>query len=230
MKAALLIASAMLLFSSSCSSESDGGQHAGTAAAPKAGRTVFAFDQEKLGGLPPGWKAEGTQPKGPVATWNVIADDTAPSKPNVLSLTKTNHDSGSTFNICWTDRVRFQDGRVEVSLKANSGQEDQGGGPIWRVQDKDNYYVCRANPLENNFRVYYVQGGSRTQIATADARIPSGKWSTIAIEQHGEHIGCFLNGEKLLDVTDKHIPGAGGVGVWTKADAASSFDDITIGP
>jgi hypothetical protein len=180
--------------------------------------------------LPAGWKAEGTNQKGPVATWKVIADPTAPSKPNVLSLTSPNHDSGSTFNICWTDRVRFKEGRIELSLKPNAGKEDQGGGPIWRVQDKDNYYICRANPLESNFRVYYVQNGSRHQLASADLAIAAGKWHTIAIEHRGEHIACWLDGAKLLDATDDHLPSAGGVGVWTKSDAASSFDDLKIQP
>jgi len=228
MKSPLLVVCLMPFLSLSCSSEIDGRPPAATAASPDAGLTVFPFDREKAGGSPSGWKAEGTQQVGPVATWAVIADGTAPSRPNVLSLTKTNHTSGSTFNICWNEQVHFQDGRVEISLKANGGQEDQGGGPIWRVQDKDNYYVCRANPLENNFRVYYVKNGSRTQLATAEAKIPSGKWHMIAIEQHGEHIVCFLNGTQLLEATDNHILGPGGVGVWTKADATSSFDNITV--
>jgi hypothetical protein len=148
----------------------------------------------------------------------------------VLSLTKTNHESGSTFNLCWTDGLRFKEGRITVSLKPNTGQEDQGGGPIWRVQDKDNYYICRANPLESNFRVYYVKDGSRTQLATANVTIPSGRWHTIAIEHRGDKIVCSLNGEKLLEATDNHFPDAGGVGLWTKSDAASSFDDLEIEP
>ena len=200
------------------------------APAPLSGATVLAFDQETAGALPSGWKAEGTNQKGPVATWKVIADATAPSKPNVLSLTSPNHDSSGTFNICWTDRVRFKEGRIEVSLKPNAGKEDQGGGPIWRVQDKDDYYICRANPLESNFRVYYVQSGSRHQLASANVSISSGQWHTIAIEHRGEHIACWLDGSKLLDATDEHLPSAGGVGVWTKSDAASSFDDLKIQP
>jgi hypothetical protein len=237
MNSAFLVLAAVTCISSSCSSDAGRSQKAASAAqpvvpsaAPTAGRTVFAFDQDRVGELPAGWKAEGTNQSGPVATWQIIADATAPSKPDVLSLTKTNHDSGSTFNICWTDRARFEDGRMEIALKPNSGAEDQGGGPIWRVQDKDDYYVCRANPLESNFRLYYVKDGSRTQLATANVPIQSGRWHTIAVEHHGQKIVCFLDGEKLLEATDDHIPGAGGVGVWTKSDAASSFDDITILP
>jgi hypothetical protein len=247
MKSTLLIASLTALVLAACTSHStsrdeddddDEGAPTAVAAAsasslapaPLSGATVLAFDQEPAGALPAGWKAEGTNQKGPVATWKVIADATAPSKPNVLSLTSPNHDSGSTFNVCWTDRARFKEGRIEVSLKPNTGSEDQGGGPIWRVQDKDEYYICRANPLESNFRVYYVQNGSRHQLASADVKIATGKWHTIAIEHHGERIACWLDGEKLLEATDGHLPNAGGVGVWTKSDAASSFDDLKIQP
>ncbi|MBI5364895.1 MAG: DUF1080 domain-containing protein [Planctomycetes bacterium] len=195
---------------------------------PSMRLAAFAFDEGVLGALPPGWKTEGTQQRGPLATWEVRAEADAPSRPNALTLTKTNHASGGTFNLCWTDRVRFEDGRVEVALRANGGEADQGGGPIWRVLDKDNYYVCRANPLENNVRVYYVVHGSRTELASADATLPSHQWHTIAVEQHGDHIVCFLNGAKLLEATDHHLPRPGGVGVWTKADAATSFDDLEV--
>lgn len=231
----------LLGFLGSCTSDSDAGRGdphrsdtASVAAqpaappAPTAGRTVFDFDREKPGALPVGWKAEGTQQHGPVATWSVSADGTAPSKPNVLALTNAQQGSDDTFNLCWTDRVRFQDGRVELALKAVSGEVDQGGGPIWRVQDKNNYYICRANPLESNLRVYYVKDGARKQLATASIEIPSGTWMTIAIEHRGSRIVCFLNGAKLLEATDEHLPAAGGVGVWTKADSLAHFDDLVV--
>lgn len=196
--------------------------------------TVFNFDKDAAGKLPSGWKAEGTNQKGPVATWQVAKDDPpkAASSPNVLSLTSVNHDSGGTYNICWTDTVKFTDGVIEVKARANTGKEDQGGGPIWRVKDKDNYMIARYNPLEENFRVYYVKDGSRKQLATAKITpaIPAGQWFTIRIEQKGSAITCSLNGKKELEATDDHITAEGGVGVWTKADAATSFDDLKVEP
>lgn len=192
--------------------------------------TVFNFDKDAPGKLPDGWKAEGTNQRGPVATWEVASDETAPSAPKVLALTKTNHDSGDTFNICWTDRVRFTDGAIEVKFKAVSGQEDQGGGIIWRVKDKDNYMVARMNPLEDNFRVYYVKDGSRKQLASANVKAAAGAWHAMKIVHNGDHAECSLDGKKLLDVKDDHIKAEGGVGVWTKADAVTSFDVLTIGP
>ncbi len=187
-----------------------------------------SFDDIPAGGLPEGWKIEGTAQKGPLATWKVVADDAAPSKGNVLALTSTNHDSGSTFNLCWTDKIRFKDGAIEVSIKPVSGKDDQGGGLIWRAKDKDDYYICRANPLESNFRVYYVKDGSRHQLASAKAEIKAGAWHKIRVEQKGDHIACSLDGKRLLEATDSTFPDEGGVGLWTKSDAVSSFDELQV--
>ncbi len=117
---------------------------------------------------------------------------------------------------------------IEVKMKANSGDADQGGGLIWHVQDADNYYVMRYNPLERNFRVYFVKDGYRKMLASANANIPSHEWFTIAVTQQDDEITCSLNGQALLNVKDKTFPNTGGVGFWTKADAASSFDDLVI--
>jgi hypothetical protein len=192
--------------------------------------TRFTFDDVPAGSPPPGWKVEGTNQKGPVATWRVTKDDAAPSPPNVLTLASVNHDSGETFNLCWTDAVQFSVGAIEVKFRANTGKEDQGGGLIWRVKDKDNYMIARMNPLEDNFRVYYVKDGARKQLATANVKVVAGTWHTLRIEQEGDTVRCFLDGIKHLEAKDSHIPDAGGVGVWTKADAASSFDDLTVAP
>jgi hypothetical protein len=105
---------------------------------------------------------------------------------------------------------------------------DQGGGLIWRVKDHDNYYIARWNPLEDNFRVYYVKEGRRVQLDSANVKADFAKWHTIKIEQRGDAIACYLDGEKLLEVKDKTFAEAGGVGLWTKADAATAFDDLVI--
>lgn len=197
---------------------------------PASRAMMIDFDKETAAKLPPGWKAEGTNQKGPVSTWQIAEADKAPSGTNILGLTSVNHDSGGTYNVCWTDTVKFADGAIEVKVRADSGNEDQGGGPIWRVKDKNNYLIARYNPLEENFRLYYVKDGSRKQLATAkiDPAVPAGQWFTIRVEQKGNAITCFLNGKKELEATDDHVTGAGGIGVWTKADAATSFDDLKI--
>ncbi|MCI0366125.1 MAG: DUF1080 domain-containing protein [Phycisphaerales bacterium] len=198
--------------------------------APANSSITVNFDKNATGKLPEGWKAEGTNQKGPVATWQVMADPTAPSGPNVLALSKINHDSGDTYNICWSDRITFKDGQIEVRFKAISGEEDQGGGVIWRARDKNNYYIARYNPLEENYRVYFVKDGARKQLATQKIAIPAGEWHTMKIEHKGDHIECSLDGKKHLDVHDATFASEGGVGLWTKADAVTSFDDLKVTP
>lgn len=96
------------------------------------------------------------------------------------------------------------------------------------MQDKDNYYIARWNPLEDNFRLYSVRSGDRRQLASANVNVPAATWQTIAIEHQGDRITGFLNGRKMFEVEDNTFAEAGGIGVWTKADAATSFDDLTI--
>lgn len=131
-------------------------------------------------------------------------------------------------NLLWTDQVSFENGALEVKVKAGTGEVDQGGGPVWRVSDHDNYYIARWNPLENNFRVYSVKDGRRAQLDSADVSVSASEWHTIRIEHNANRITGFLDGEKLLEVSDSTFPDAGGVGLWTKADAATSFDDLIV--
>ncbi len=190
--------------------------------------SITGFDAQQPGALPEAWTAGATNPQGPVANWAIAADPTAPTGPNVLALSSTNHSSSGTFNLCWMDRIPFRDGTIELAFKAVAGEEDQGGGPIWRVKDANNYYICRANPLEGNFRLYFVKDGARKQLASAKVEVTSGQWHQIKIAHIGTHIECWLNGIKLLEADDATIPESGGVGVWTKADAVTWFDDICI--
>lgn len=175
-----------------------------------------------------GWRAGSTGGTGRHATWEQGRDRDPVSEPNVLAITSINHDSESRFNLYWTDRMRFQDGILTVAVRGDDGEIDQGGGPIWRVQDDDNYYVCRFNPLEANYRVYVVKDGVRRQLATALVDVAAGKWHRIEVEHSGDQITCWLDGTKHLEVRDDTIKAAGGVGLWTKADARTSFDDYLI--
>ncbi len=188
----------------------------------------LSFEDVAVGKIPKKWKVEGTRQTGPLATWKVAREADAPDGKQVLVLTSPNHTSNGTYNLCWTNAVKFLDGEIEVKVKGNTGKVDQGGGPIWRVKDKDNYYICRANPLENNLRVYYVKDGKRKELASANVDIPIDKWHEIKIEHEGNHIVCSFNGKKLLEVDDGTFPAAGGVGLWTKADAATSFDEFEV--
>jgi hypothetical protein len=187
----------------------------------------IGFDREKEGALPASWRVGATNPGRESASWSVRGDAAAPSLPNVVSLTKTNHTSQDAFNLCWTDQVQFADGALEVAVRADGGEIDQGGGPIWRVRDANNYYVCRFNPLESNFRVYVVKDGSRVQLATALVETHAGEWHRVRVEHVGSRIACSLDGHELLQAEDETFA-AGGVGFWTKADARTSFDDLRL--
>lgn len=191
---------------------------------------MWDFEETEIGKVPDGWKVNATDPRGKLATWEVISDPGNGEKTRVFGVTKINDDFGGVFNICLVDGVQFKDGEIDVRFKAISGIEDQGGGVIWRVQDKDNYYVARANPLENNFRIYYVKEGARKMLDGKRIDVSANQWYTIKIIQNGEKIEGYLDGEKLLEYEDNTFPEAGGVGLWTKADAVTYFDDFTVTP
>lgn len=179
------------------------------------------FDQAPPGALPAGWKCGVTGRGSP--RWQVEADATAPSKPNVLKQ------SGSgAFPWCVKTGVAIADGFVEVRFKSLSGREDQAGGAIWRWKDGDNYYVARANALENNVSLYFTENGSRRTIKYVDAPVAGNVWHTLRVQFHGARIEVMLDGKSYIQVADRHLTGAGAVGVWTKADSVTAFDDFSF--
>ena len=181
---------------------------------------IIAFDNEKTGSLPPGWRAGVTGRGAPI--WSAQADATAPGKPNVLKQ------SGSgTFPWCVRTDASFADGYVEVRFKPISGSEDQAGGVVWRFKDGDNYYVARANALENNVSLYYTENGSRKTLKYIDAPVAGKVWHQLRVEFYGAAIKVMLNGKTCIEMTDNHIVGPGAVGVWTKADSVTLFDDFS---
>jgi hypothetical protein len=189
------------------------------------------FDNVPEGSLPAGWKVEATGQDKVTAEWCVVKDTQAPLGPGVLCLTATNHTQRGVFNICWTDKVSFLEGEIAVFLKANSGNIDQGGGPIWRVQDCNNYYIARYNPLEENVSIYYVKDGRRVMLGYTGKIELKDAWHLLKINHTGSTIRAYINGEmKLMVNSGEHITQQGGVGLWTKADAATSFDNFTVIP
>lgn len=184
------------------------------------------FDEAPVGRVPPGWTPRQTR-EGTLATWEVAADPHAVSRPNVLRLAKTEN-TGQTYNLMVADEPRVTDLDLRVHVRADSGDEDQGGGPIWRCQDENNYYICRLNPLEGNFRVYKVLAGKRTQLASADIEAETQRWYLLRAVMVGNRITCYVDGKHLLTAMDDTFVQPGQVGLWTKADAATSFDDMVL--
>ena len=198
----------------------------GLAAAAEAARE-FRFKKDDLGKVPAGWKADKTG-KGEGSVWKVVADDTAPSKGG-YALAQTAKGPNALFNLCVAEDTRWRDVEVSVAFKAVAGELDKGGGIVWRYQDADNYYLARMNPLEDNYRLYKVVAGKRTQLATKEGlKVPANEWHTLKVTQAGDRIECFLDGKKYLDAKDDAIQKAGKVGLWTKADAQSHFDQFVV--
>jgi hypothetical protein len=177
----------------------------------------------KVGELPMGWQAAKTH-EGAGSVWKAIDDSTAPGGKALAQVSADG--PNPLFNLCIAEETKFTDVDVSVALKANAGKLDQGGGPLWRCRDADNYYVARWNPLEDNFRVYKVEKGKRTQLGTADIKLPTKEWHVIRVVQKGGTIKCYLDSKLYLEVKDETFSAAGKIGLWTKADSQTSFAEI----
>jgi hypothetical protein len=194
----------------------------------KAERT--GFDDVPTGASPPGWTA--TRTGGGDPKWTVVPDASAPSQPNALEQSGI-----ANFPVAVKDDSRIVDGFVEVKFKPISGKDDQAGGVVWRYLDADNYYICRANALENNVVLYRVYRGKRKSISPIGRLfaygvghpVPAGQWHTLRVEFQGTRAKVLFNGKALFEIQDKTFPGPGKVGVWTKADSVTRFDDFAYG-
>ncbi|MBI4514688.1 MAG: DUF1080 domain-containing protein [Deltaproteobacteria bacterium] len=199
--------------------------------------THVNFDSFATGQPPQGFSTALTGGGG-LVSWVVQEDATAPSAGKVL--TQTSRDTtNSRFPLCVYDAIATIDLSVSVRFKPISGTVDQAAGIVWRYQDAKNYYIVRANALENNVVLYKVENGSRSDLKPAGAwplaygkkaPVPAGQWSTLAVVARGARFEVHLNGEHLFDVEDTTFPSAGKVGLWTKADSVTSFDDFAIEP
>jgi hypothetical protein len=178
------------------------------------------FDDMLTGAAPPDWSA--TQTGSGTAKWAVEKDDSASSKPNVLKQS-----GQATFPVCFKNDTNIKDGFVEVRFKPISGKEDQAGGVIWRLQDANNYYIARANALENNVTIYHTINGKRTEKKRTKMQVASGAWHKLRVDFSGNHFTVTFDGKKALEWDDATFKNAGKVGVWTKADSVTLFDDFT---
>jgi hypothetical protein len=174
---------------------------------------------------------EGGAPK-----WEILADVSAPSRPNVLAQTSTDNTSGR-FPLAIYEKAVFANGSVSVRFRAVSGERDQAAGIVWRYKDPDNYYIVRANALENNVVLYKVEGGKRISLEPKGTpsktygvkeKVPKDTWSMLKVEFNGRNFIVFFDGMKIMEVQDGTFPSAGKAGLWTKADSVTYFDDFVI--
>ncbi len=198
---------------------------------------TIRFDDETPGSLPSGWTVavthEGARPR-----WEVVSDETVPSGGNVLAQLSP-EPARAQFPLAIFEGARFENGEIEVKFKPVSGEVDRAAGLVWRYRDENNYYIVRANALEDNVVLYKVEGGKRTSLAPkgtpektygVDGEVPSGRWSTLKVVVAGPSFRVFLDGDELFEVEDRTFTGAGRVGLWTKADSVTYFDDFEVRP
>lgn len=193
------------------------------------------FDSATPGALPSGWTFAMTH-KGGAPKWAVVKDDSAPSKPNAFAQLSTDA-TGGRFPLAVYEKASVKDGTLSVKFKAVSGSTDQAAGLVWRYKDPDNYYIVRANALEDNVVLYKVEKGERLSLAPKGTpsktygvkhRVPKQTWSTLAVTFQGNVFTVSMDGQKLFDVEDTTFTGAGKTGLWTKADSVTYFDDFQV--
>jgi hypothetical protein len=155
--------------------------------------------------------------------WKTAADPGAPSAPNALQ--QAGRYARPDFPRAIVRDLEFQNLRLQVRCRPDSGEVDQVCGLMFRLRDGENYYVTRANALEGNVRLYRVVNGDRQQFATADLPVTSGQWHTLAVEARGDNLSVWWNGARVIEARDSTFSN-GKIGVWTKADSITAFDDL----
>jgi hypothetical protein len=177
-------------------------------------KRTWTFDDDETGVIAKGFTNE-------VGEWKVAASE------NGKALAQSAKNGNSVFNVTLITDTNAKDVDLSVRMKAIAGEHDQGGGLVWRAKDAKNYYLARYNPLEDNYRLYHVVAGKRTLIQNVDITHTEG-WHTLRATMTGDQITCYYDGKKYLETKDSTIPEAGKIGLWSKADAQSQFDDLTL--
>jgi hypothetical protein len=207
------------------------------AAALMAASETIGFDGLTVDKTPAGWTIDLTRTGG-APKWIVLKDATAPSQPNVLAQI-SNDATSSRYPLALYNGAKMADGTIRVKFKTISGKVDQAAGLVWRFRDSDHYYIARANALENNIVLYKVDGGKRTSLEPKGMppktygmkhSVPSATWCELSVKFRGNLFEVSFNGEKLFEVEDSTFQESGKVGLWTKADSVTHFDDFFVEP
>jgi 3-keto-disaccharide hydrolase len=191
---------------------------------------AVSFESSKIGATPEGWTSTLTGSGDP--KWTVESDPTAPSKATALKQS-----GRATYPLILKNDTNIKDGFVEMKFKAVSGSQDRAAGIVWRAKDANNYYVTRANALEDNVVLYKTVNGVRSPIDIVGRKggygvkiaVPSGTWHTLRIDFKASRFSVSFNGKQLFEVEDSTFNDAGKVGLWTKADSVTLFDEVTYG-
>src|SRR6266481_10121130 len=200
------------------------------------GATVMAdikvsFETDPVGAAPKGWIATSTGGGNP--KWTIEQDQTAPSRSNVVKQS-----GRAAYPLLLKDDANIKDGFIEIKFQAIAGSEDRAAGLVWRARDANNYYVVRANALEDNVVLYKTVNGSRSSLDIVgrkggygiDVAVPADRWHGLRVDFGGSRFRVLYNGKQLFEVEDSTFGDAGKVGLWTKADSVTLFDEIIYGP
>ena len=188
------------------------------------------FETDAIGAAPKGWTATMTGKGDP--KWTVEQDQTAPSKSKIVKQS-----GQATYPLLLKEDTSIKDGFIEVKFKAIAGSEDRAAGLVWRAKDANNYYVVRANALEDNVVLYKTVNGVRSSLDIVgrkggygvDVAVPANQWHALRLDFSGSRFRVTYNGKQLFEVEDSTFGGAGKVGLWTKADSVTLFDEVSYG-
>jgi hypothetical protein len=191
---------------------------------------AISFESTQTGVAPEGWTATLTGSGDP--KWTIESDQTAPSKSKVLKQS-----GRATYPLLLKNDTSIKDGFVEMRFKAIAGSQDRAAGIVWRAKDANNYYVVRANALEDNVVLYKTVNGTRSALDIVGRKggygvnvaVPSGTWHRLRIDFNASRFSVSFNGKQLFEVEDSTFADAGKVGLWTKADSVTLFDEVTYG-
>jgi hypothetical protein len=194
-------------------------------ATAETGATMIAIDSMTPGSPPAGFSFARTG-QGREGEWTVTSDTTS-STGKVIEQTSTDR-TDYRFPLAIHESLSATNVDVEVRFKAVAGKTDQAGGIAVRLRDADNYYVARANALEDNVRFYRVLKGRREQLDGANLKVTPHEWHTLGLRAEGDRFTVSFDGRKLFSATDKTFAGAGGVALWTKSDSVTRFDQVKM--
>jgi len=191
---------------------------------------AVSFESTRIGAAPEGWTSTLTGSCDP--KWTVESDRTAPSKLTVLKQS-----GRATYPLILKNDTNIKNGFVETKFKAIAGSQDRAAGIVWRATDANNYYVVRANALEDNVVLYKTVNGVRSSLDIVGRKggyginvsVPANQWLRLRVDFRGSRFRVLYNGKQLFEVEDATFSDAGKVGLWTKADSVTLFDEINFG-
>jgi hypothetical protein len=192
--------------------------------------SAVTFETDAVGTVPKGWTATKTGRGDP--KWTIDQDQTAPSKSKIVKQS-----GRATYPVLLKDDTRIQDGFVEIMFKAIAGSEDRAAGIVWRAGDANNYYVVRANALEDNVVLYKTVAGVRSALDIVgrkggygvEVSVPANEWLRLRVDFTGSRFRVLYNGQQLFEVEDATFQDSGKIGLWTKADSVTLFDKVRYG-